>query len=46
MLNVNVNVYDIPFSSAGFTIYTPGTGTLSHIVSSPLERIQHLRTLL
>ena len=27
-------------SSAAFTIYTPGTGTLSYTVSSPLGRLQ------
>ena len=31
-------------SSADFTIYTPGTGTLSYTVSSLLGGIQHLRT--
>ena len=37
---------DVPLSSAHFTIYTPGTGTLSCKVSSPLGTIQHLCTLL
>ena len=47
-VNVNVSVYSVksPLSSADFTIYAPGTGTLSYTVSSPLGRIQHLRTLL
>ena len=27
---------DIPVNSADFTIYTPGIGTLSYMVSSPL----------
>ena len=46
--NVNVSVYSLksPLSSADFTIYAPGIGTLSYTVSSPLGRIQHLRTLL
>ena len=35
-----------PLSSADFTIYAPGVGTLSYTVTSPLGRIQHLRTLL
>ena len=45
---VNVSVYSLksPLSSADFTIYAPGIGTLSYTVSSPLGRIQHLRTLL
>ena len=45
---VNVHVYspDIPVASANCTIYTPGIGTHSFTVSSPLGRIQHLRTLL
>ena len=44
----NVSVYSLksPLSSADFTIYAPGIGTLSYTVSSPLGRIQHLRTLL
>ena len=29
-------------SSADFTIYTPGIGTLSYMVSSPLGRIQRI----
>ena len=47
-VNVNVHVYspDIPVGSADCTIYTPGIGTHSFTVSSPLRRIQHLRTLL
>ena len=47
-INVNVHVYspDIPIGSADCTIYTPGIGTHSITVSSPLGRIQHLRTLL
>ena len=47
-VNVNVHVYspDIPVGSADCTIYTPGIGTHSFTVSSPLGRIQHLRTLL
>ena len=47
-INVNVHVYspDIPVGSADCTIYTPGIGTHSFTVSSPLGRIQHLRTLL
>ena len=47
-INVNVSVYSLksPLSSADFTIYAPGIGTLSYTVSSPLGRIQHLRTLL
>ena len=46
--NVNVSVYTVkfPLSSADYTIYTPGIGTLSYTVSSALRRIQHLRTLL
>ena len=45
-VNVNVHVYslDIPVGSADCTIYTPGIGTHSFTVSSPLGRIQHLRT--
>ena len=47
-VNVNVSVYSLksPLSSADFTIYAPGIGTLSYTVSSPVGRIQHLRTLL
>ena len=47
-LNVNVCVYSLksPLSSADFTVYALGIGTLSYTVSSPLGRIQHLRTLL
>ena len=47
-VNVNVHVYspDIPAGSADCTIYTAGIGTHSFTVSSPLGRIQHLRTLL
>ena len=47
-VNVNVSVYSLksPLSSADFTIYAPGIGTLSYTVSSPLGRIQHLRNLL
>ena len=47
-VSVNVSVYSLksPLSSADFTIYAPGIGTLSYTVSSPLGRIQHLRTLL
>ena len=47
-VNVNVSVYSLksPLSSADFAIYAPGIGTLSYTVSSPLGRIQHLRTLL
>ena len=46
--NVNIHVYspDIPAGSADFTIYTPGIGTHSFTVSSPLGRIQHLHTFL
>ena len=46
--NVNVHVYspDIPVASADCTTYTPGIETHSFTVSSPLGRIQHLRTLL
>ena len=46
-VNVNVHVYspDIPVGSADCTIYTPGIGTHSFTVSSPLGRIQHLSTL-
>ena len=49
-VNVNVNVgymFIVPIStlgSADCTIYTPGIGTLSFTVSSPLGGIQHLRT--
>ena len=45
----NVNVYVLSLisrSSAHFTIYTTGIGTLAYTVSSPLGRIQHLYTLL
>ena len=37
-VNVNVSVYSLksPLSSADFTIYAPGIGTLSYTVSSPL----------
>ena len=35
---------DISMSAAGFTIYTPGIGTLFYIVLTPLGRIQYLRT--
>ena len=39
-LNVNVNVFvyslKSPLSSTDFTIYSPGIGTLSYTVSSPL----------
>ena len=47
-VNVNVHVYssDMTVGSADCTIYTPGIGTHSFTVSSPLGRIQHLRTLL
>ena len=47
-VNVNVSVSSLksPLSSADFTIYASGIGTLSYTVSSPLGRIQHLRTLL
>ena len=47
-VNVNVSVYSLksPLSSADFTIYASGIVTLSYTVSSPLGRIQHLRTLL
>ena len=49
-INVNVNMFvlysDIHLSSADFTICTPGIGTLSYTVSSPLGRIQLLCTLL
>ena len=47
-VNVNVQVYspDIPVGSADYTIFTPGIGTHSFTVSSPMVRIQHLRTLL
>ena len=43
--NVNVSVYSLksPLSSADFTIYVPGIGTLSYTVSSPLRRIQHIQ---
>ena len=48
--NVNVNVYKYSLissvSSVDFTIYTANIGTLYYTVSSPLRRIQHLRTLL
>ena len=33
---------EIPVSSADFTIYTPGIGTLSYMVSSHLGRIKHI----
>ena len=33
---------EIPVASADFTIYTPGIGTLSYTVSSPLGRIQRI----
>ena len=38
-----MSVYSLkyPLSSADFTIYAPGIGTLSFTVSSPLWRIQH-----
>ena len=41
---VHAHVYspDIPVSSADCTMYTPGIGTRSFTVSSPLWRIQHL----
>ena len=44
--NVNAHVYspDILVESADCTIYTPGIGTHSFTVSSPLGRIQHMRT--
>ena len=47
-ININMSVYSLksPLSSADFTIYAPGIGTLSYTISSPLGRIQHLRTLL
>ena len=47
-VNVNVSVYSLksPLSSADFTIYATGIGTLSYTVSSRLGRIQHLRTFL
>ena len=47
-VNVNVSVYSLksPLSSSDFTVYAPGIGTLSYIVSSSLGRIQHLRTSL
>ena len=47
-VNVHVHVYspDIPTGSADCTIYTPGIGTHSFTVSSPLGRIQNLRTFL
>ena len=40
-VNVNVHVHspDIPMSSADCTIYNPGIGTYSFIVSSPLGRM-------
>ena len=46
--HINVYVYCLksPSRSADFIIYVPGTGTLSYTVSSPLGRIQYLRTLL
>ena len=46
--NTELELFELtsPLSSADFTIYAPGIGTLSHTVSSPLGRIQHLRTLL
>ena len=47
-VNLNVSVYSLksPLSSADFTIYAPGIGTLSYTVASPPGRIQHLCTLL
>ena len=36
---------NVLLSSSDLTIYTPGIGTLNYTVSSPLGRIQHLRTL-
>ena len=36
--------FDIPLSSADFTIDTPGIRTLSYTVSYPLGKLQHLRT--
>ena len=45
-LNAHAYSPDIPVGSADCTIYTPGTGTHSFTVSSPLGRIQHLHTLL
>ena len=46
--NCKVHVYspDIPVGSADCTMYTPGIGTHSFIVSSPLGRIQHLLAVL
>ena len=48
LAKVNVSVYSLKFllRSADFTFYAPGIGTLSYTVSSPLGRIQHLRTFL
>ena len=47
-LNVNVHDYsnDIPVSSADCTIYTPGIGTHSFTLSSPLGRICSIGRLL
>ena len=47
-VNVNVSVYSLKslLRSADFTISAPGIETLSYTVSSPLGRIQRLRTLL
>ena len=45
-IDINVNVYspNISKGSAGCTIYAHGIGTHSFITSSPLRRIQRLRT--
>ena len=41
-VNIKVSVYSLksPLSSADFTMYAPGIGTLSYTVSSPLRRNQ------
>ena len=37
---------EIPIEFSRLYNYVPGIGTLAYTVSSPLGRIQHLRTLL
>ena len=46
MFIVQISADQQTVGSADCTIYTPGIGTHSFTVSSPLGRIQHLRTLL